>query len=153
MRGEDSDQDEMGGLIDAAGSEYRNVAKGPNEPPSPGTLGYLNAQDQQLKKTQAFVKDANEEELEPSVYFNEDIQNQLKAFKEQKKQFMAQSKQATAQSNLEEIFKSFTVVTQQRHKIKLNEVNNFEQEPIQKVDKDGNTNIDTNGSLISAIFS
>lgn len=33
MRGKDSDQDEIGGLIDTAGNEYRKV--GPNEPITP----------------------------------------------------------------------------------------------------------------------
>ena len=35
MRGQDSDGDEMGGLIDAAANEYRNVQGGINEPSTP----------------------------------------------------------------------------------------------------------------------
>ena len=66
---------------------------------------------------------------------------------------MKQNNQPTAQSNLNEIFKNFTVVTQQRHKVKLNEVNQFNQQPIAQADESGTTKIDTNGSLITSIFS
>jgi hypothetical protein len=34
-RGKDSDDDVMGGIIDAAGNEYRKVGGGPNEPITP----------------------------------------------------------------------------------------------------------------------
>ena len=66
---------------------------------------------------------------------------------------MKQSNQLTAQSNLDEIFKNFKVVTQQRHKVKLNEVNKFDQEQIATKDADGNYQFDTKGSLITSIFS
>lgn len=66
---------------------------------------------------------------------------------------MQQNNQPTAQSNLNDIFKNFTVVTQQRHKVKLNEVNRFNQQPIASLDEDGNSKIDINGSLITSIFS
>lgn len=66
---------------------------------------------------------------------------------------MKQSNQPTAQSNLDEIFKNFKVVTQQRHKVKLNEVNKFNQEQIATKDADGNYQFDTKGSLITSIFS
>ena len=67
---------------------------------------------------------------------------------------MKQNNQATAQSNLDEIFKNFRVVTQQRHKIKLNQVNTFNQQPIvTKNEEDGSEKIDTNGSLIASVFS
>lgn len=157
MRGEDSEQDDMGGLIDAAGSEYRKVGQvaggGQNEPLTP-RLGLFLPQDssEKIQKDEE-LEDAGkiEEEAETSVYFNDDVQQQLKLYKEQKKQFMLQNNQPTAQSNLEEIFKNFTVVTQQRHKIKLNEVNNFTSGPIIKPDEA--KKIDTDGSLISCIFS
>ena len=66
---------------------------------------------------------------------------------------MKQNNQPTAQSNLNEIFKNFKVVTQQRHKVKLNEVNQFNQQPISTQNEDGTTKFDTNGSLITSIFS
>ena len=73
MRGEDSEPEEMGGLIDAASSEYRKIG-GPNEPLTP-RLGLFLPQDSSEKKPGEEIPEnqALEEETEPTVYFNEDI--------------------------------------------------------------------------------
>ena len=70
------------------------------------------------------------------------------------KEFMKENKQATAQSNLDNIFSNFTVVTQQRHKVKLEEINKFDQQPVVKEGEgDASEYIDTRGSLISSLIS
>lgn len=80
MRGEDSEGDEMGGLIDAAATEYRNVG-GPNEPLTP-RLGLFLPQDSVEKRPEEEETAKLEEEPESVVYFNDDIQQQLKLYKE-----------------------------------------------------------------------
>ena len=157
MRGEDSEPDELNGLIDAAGAEYRKV--GVAEPYSPQTprLGLFLPQDQ----SETGLGEDEQNKLDNEEYdadgrdsqgprYNEDVKNQLKRYREQKELQMQQTQQPTAQSNLEEIFKNFQVVTQQRHKIKLDEVNTFEQAAIVK---DDSKTVETQRSLISSLFS
>lgn len=61
MRGQDSDGDEMGGLIDAAGSEYRNVKAANNEPVTP-RLGLFLPQMSSEKKERESEELAKPEE-------------------------------------------------------------------------------------------
>ena len=92
-----ADDEELMGLIDAAGSEYKKV--GLVEAYSPDK------------------NDALEEELEeetPMQLFNEEFKAELAAYKEMKKQEMVQTQERTAESNLSELFSNFRVVTQQR---------------------------------------
>lgn len=76
MRGADSDQDEMGGLIDAAGAEYRKV--GPNEPATPRLGLFLPQMSSDKAPHELEEGDKLEDDGEPITYFNEQTQEQLK---------------------------------------------------------------------------
>lgn len=74
MRGKDSDQDEMGGLIDAAGNEYQKVGGGPNEPITPRLGLYLPQMSSEKKGLEEEDDEEKpEEDPEPVVYFNDDV--------------------------------------------------------------------------------
>lgn len=74
-RGKDSDDDVMGGIIDAAGNEYRKVGGGPNEPITPRLGLFLPQMSSEKEKLEA-DEDAEklEDDTEPIVYFNDEIQ-------------------------------------------------------------------------------
>lgn len=77
MRGDDSEGDEMGGLIDAAATEYRKVG-GPTEPLTP-RLGLFLPQDSVEKRPEGeeladAAKSEEEPEQEPAVQFNDELQ-------------------------------------------------------------------------------
>lgn len=89
------DDEEIMGLIGAAGNEY-NKGIGFVDAYSPGSM----KQDEAL-------------EDEPSVnHFDEEFKQQLAQYKIKREQEILQTQEKTAESNLEQIFESFKVVTQ-----------------------------------------
>ena len=71
----------MGGLIDEAGQSYRKVGD-PNEPITPRLGLFLPQMSSEKHKLEEDEDDKIEEEPEPIIYFNEEVQQQLKAYKE-----------------------------------------------------------------------
>ena len=77
--------------------------------------------------------------------YNDDFKQQLAAYRRAKEQDSSQ--QQTVESNLTSLFSNFKVFTQQRHKIQLEEINEFQpEESISEVEKSKN-------SLAAQIFS
>ena len=64
-----------------------------------------------------------QEEKEPEHFYNTDFKKELEAYRQIKKQTMLQ--EPTVESNLDQIFSNFQVFTQQRHKVSLNQLNDF----------------------------
>lgn len=85
------------------------------------------------------------EEAKP--HYNDDVREQLRLYREKRDQESLQTQAQTAEGNLNEIFQNFQIVTQQRHKIKLDQIRDFTAE-IQNDKK-----LDARNSLISAVFS
>lgn len=124
MRGED-DNDEVTGLIQAAGDHYAKVGD------ASGLVGERGFQfgaledDEQLED-----EEAEEAQQEPIKYFNDSIKEKLALYRQKKRMEMLQNQSLSVESNMERLFQNFQVVTQQRHKVKLNEINEFKSEPI-----------------------
>lgn len=124
-----ADDEELMGLIDAAGSEYKKV-------------GLVEAYSPDKNE---MLEEEPEEEATVQL-FNEEFKAELAAYKEKKKQEMVQTQERTAESNLAELFSNFRVVTQQRHKVDLEAITNFSQA------KTGDKAADIRGSLIASVF-
>jgi len=75
-------------------------------------------------------EEVGETQQEPIKYFNDSIKEKLALYRQNKSMEMLQNQSLSVESNLERLFQNFQVVTQQRHKVKLNEINDFKSEPI-----------------------
>ena len=144
MRGADSDNEEVSGLIQAAGNQYAKVGD------ASGLVGNANAfQFGALEDDEALEDEEAEEVLqEPVKYFNDSIKEKLAVYRENKRMERLQNQKMSVESNLERLFQNFQVVTQQRHKVKLHEINEFQSEPISNGEE-----FSAKQSLISSIFS
>lgn len=87
-----------------------------DSPPRASRIGYVQV-----------LSPVPKPDAEAPKLFNEEFKAELGAYRERRKQEMAMTQEKTAESNLEALFSNFKVVTQQRHKVDLEVVKNFEE--------------------------
>lgn len=119
----EDDKEEVTGLINNAYQSRVGDASGLLDMGriQPGAL----EDDEQLED-----EEVEETQQEPIKYFNDSIKEKLALYRQKKSMEMLQNQSQSVESNLERLFQNFQVVTQQRHKVKLNEINEFKSEPI-----------------------
>ena len=106
MRGEDSPEED--GLLQDVSNQYRFGA---------------GRTDVALEALEDEVEEAEEEEVK---YYTEEFRAEIEAYRS--KVATENKHKKTVKTNLDSIFQNFQVVTQQRHKISLEQINEFDAE-------------------------
>lgn len=127
MRGEDSPEED--GLLQDVSNQYRF---GPGR-----TDAALEA-----------LEEDEEPEEEEVKYYTEEFRAEIEAYRA--KVATENKHKKTVKTNLDNLFQNFQVVTQQRHKISLEQINEFDSEMAPKQQEEGVT---AQNNLAAAIFS
>ena len=127
MRGEDSPEED--GLLQDVSNQYRF---GPGR-----TDAALEA-----------LEEDEEPEEEEVKYYTEEFRAEIEAYRA--KVATENKHKKTVKTNLDNLFQNFQVVTQQRHKISLEQINEFDSDMAPKQQEEGVT---AQNNLAAAIFS